>query len=288
MTPRTVLIAGCGDVGNALGARLLADGVEVHGLRRNVTRLAAGIRPLAADLSVLAGFAAPAVDAVVYAATPDHGDDEGYRRSYVLGQRNLKAALERVGVTPARWLFVSSTGVYAQGDGEWVDEDSPTAPGRYSGRRLLEGERAAAEAAAIGVSIRFGGIYGPGRNRLIERVRDGGLCHETPPLWTNRIHRDDCAGVLRHLLRLPSPAPVYVGVDHEPAPQCAVMDWLATRLGVARPQRAAHDDAPTCSGKRCSSVRLQASGYCFIPSYREGYAAVLDARRVAGDAGPPG
>ena len=237
MTPRTVLIAGCGDVGNALGTTLLADGVVVHGLRRTVSRLAHGILPLAADLADLAGFSPPAVDAVVYTATPDHGDDEGYLRSYVRGQQQLRAALEQAGVEPARWIFASSTGVYGQDDGEWVDEESPTEPARFAGRRLLEAETVAARAAPVGISVRFGGIYGPGRNRLIDTVRAGGACRATPPLWTNRIHRDDCAGVLRHLLMLPSPAAVYVAVDREPAPQCEVMDWLAARLGVARPPR---------------------------------------------------
>ena len=279
LPPESILIAGCGDVGNALGRRLLAAGCRVYGLRRDTTRLAAGIEPLRVDLDDLDGFAPPpALDAVVYTATPDRGDEQGYRRRYIDGQRNLHGALAGAGVAPSRWLFVSSTAVYAQQAGEWVDEHSPTEPRRFNGRCLLEAERFAAGAAALTTSVRFGGIYGPGRNRLIETVRAGGACRETPPLWTNRIHRDDCAGVLHHLLRLPAPAPLYVGVDCEPAPQCVVMDWLAQRLGVARPPRAAHGDGPLRAGKRCSSARLRESGYNFLyPSFREGYAAVIDA-----------
>ena len=227
MTPPRVLIAGCGDVGNALGRLLLADGCTVYGLRRDVSGLAAGLVPVAADLAQPAAASLPAaLDAVVYTAAADEGSDEAYRRAYVDGQRRLHDALSATGARPSRWIFVSSTGVYAQADGETVDVDSP------------------AEAE--------------------------------PPLWTNRIHRDDCAGVLRHLLALPAPAPVYVGVDCEPAPQCEVMDWLAERLGVARPPRAAVGDGPARGSKRCSNARLLASGYRFLyPSFREGYAAVL-------------
>lgn len=279
MTPTRVLIAGCGDVGNALGRLLLADGCTVWGLRRNVARLAEGLQPLALDLCDLRGASLPRdVNAVVFTAAADAGSDEAYRRAYVEAQQKLRAALGSAGAAPARWLFVSSTGVYAQAGGETVDEDSPTEPQRFNGRRLLEGEAFAAGAAPVASSVRFGGIYGPGRNRLIQTVRRGGACRADPPLYTNRIHRDDCAGVLRHLLRLPQPAPLYLGVDCEPAPQCEVMDWLAERLGVARPPRAATGDGPTRASRRCSNARLLASGYEFLhASYRSGYAALLEA-----------
>ena len=190
-----------------------------------MSRLAAGLLPVAADLADPAAAALPAaVDAVVYAAAADESSDEAYRRAYVDGQRKLHAALAAAGASPARWLFVSSTGVHAQADGETVDEESPAEPDRFSGRRLLEGERFAATAASVAVSVRFGGIYGPGRNRLVETVRRGGACRERP-----------------------------------------------------RPPRAALGDGPARGSKRCSNARLLASGYRFLyPSWREGYAAVLE------------
>lgn len=271
-----VLIAGCGDVGTELGLALAADGDTVFGLRRNPARLPSPIRGVAGDLGRADGLGAvPSdVDLVVYTAAADGFDDAAYARAYVEGQRNLLAALNR---PPRRWLFASSTSVYAQRGGEWVDEDSPTEPRGFSGRRLLEGEASVAAMPCEGVSVRFGGIYGPGRERLVTRVRDGHPCVETPPQWTNRIHRDDCAGVLRHLARLATVQPVYVAVDDEPAPMCAVMDWLADRLGVARPPRGAGDDEPRRGGnRRVRNARLRATGYRMrYPSYREGYAAML-------------
>ena len=103
------------------------------------------------------------------------------------------------------------------------------------------------------------------------------------------IHRDDCAGVLRHLLGLEAPEPCYVAVDDEPAERREVLAWLARRLGVPAPAPAAGPRAEDSGaaeagrgggglGKRCRNARLVASGYRFrFPSFREGYAALLDA-----------
>jgi len=271
-----ILIAGCGDVGTALGVRLRDDGHEVWGLRRRAANLPDAILPVAADLAAPSGLdALPRdIEIVYYAAAADGRSDQAYRAAYVDGVRHLQEALCSQARPPRRFIFVSSTGVYGQRDGSWVDEDSRTEPAGFSGRRLLEGEALALGAAGGGVVVRFGGIYGPGRDRLIRLVRDGAPCREG--LYTNRIHRDDCAGALAHLLAVEEPASVYLGVDDEPAAQCEVMTWLAERLGVAPPSRAPGGDRPSRGNKRCRNRRLRASGYRFLyPSYREGYSALL-------------
>jgi nucleoside-diphosphate-sugar epimerase len=104
--------------------------------------------------------------------------------------------------------------------------------------------------------------------------------------YTNRIHQDDCAGVLRHLMRLESPEAVYVAVDHEPAEIGDVYRFLAECLGVAAPSTA---DVPgdgssrrARTNKRCRNTRLVASGYRFrYPTFREGYAELLDQGRTS-------
>lgn len=283
-----VLVAGCGDVGSVLGARLVAAGDEVFGLRRSAAELPDGIEAVRADLAEPASLAGlpPAIESVVYLATADRYDAAAYERAYVRGPHNLIAALAKSGATLRRFVFVSSTGVYAQSAGEWVDEESPTEPVQFSGKRLLEGERLVRAESTGCVVVRFAGIYGPGRNRLLGRVIDGKPCQETPPYYTNRIHRDDCAAVLQHVLDLRAPEPIYVGVDCEPATQCAVMDWLAERLGVTPPPRIeqqGESDAPRGSNKRCRNARLLASGYEFIyPTYREGYANIIGAGAPTG------
>lgn len=275
-----VLIAGCGYVGAALAKSLLLDAHDVWGLRRHTASLPMGVRPVAADLAVAGSLAElpPYLDFVVYMASPGGSDDLLYRTAYAVGLRNLLEALEAQAQHPRRVLFVSSTSVYAQQDGEWVDESSPTQPVHFSGRRVLEAEGALREAAFPGTVLRLGGIYGPGRTRLVERVREGRAVFRKPPVYTNRIHRDDAAGALRHLMQLASPESLYLGVDCEPADERTVQSWLAGVLGAPPPRPAASDrDGRPRSNKRCRNDRLRGSGYRFrYPSFREGYRAVLE------------
>jgi len=271
---RRVLIAGCGYVGSALAARLVEDRCEVWGMRRNPDALPTGVHPLAADLGDPATLRAlpPELDTVFYTAAADGSSEDAYRASYVVGLGNLLGALPNA---PRRIVFTSSTSVYGESDGGWVDEDSPTEPAGFAGRRMLEGE--ALVRAAGGVVLRLGGIYGPGRTRYIDQVRAGNAECPAEATFTNRIHRDDCAGALRHLMLVPDPRPVYLGVDREPAEVCEVVGWLAERLGMEPPRRGA-PGGRTRGNKRCRSDRLVASGYDFIhPTYREGFAALLAA-----------
>ena len=277
-----VLIAGCGDVGTALGLLLAADGHEVFGLRRHPGSLPDPIRPLAGDLTDVASLTSipDGVDLVAYTAAADRFDDDAYRRAYVDGVANLQSALRARRSRPRRLLFTSSTAVYAQTDGGWVDERSPAHPTSFSGRCVVEGERLVLASDVPAIVLRLAGIYGPGRTRLIDRVRNGAAtCPDGPPRWTNRIHRDDCAGAARHLLTLEEPDPLWIGVDHEPAEECAVLDWLAARLGVPPPRRVPRESGATArpeTSKRCSNRKLLVSGYVFrYPTYRDGYAALV-------------
>ncbi|RPJ26798.1 MAG: NAD-dependent epimerase/dehydratase family protein, partial [Planctomycetaceae bacterium] len=212
-----VLIAGCGYVGTALGVRLAGAGHTVWGLRRSAEGLPPGICLFVSDLSPPETLQTlpPALAAVFYTAAPNGVDDAAYRAIYVDGLRYVLEALVRQHQSPQRVLLTSSTAVYAQSGGEWVDETSPTEPQHFTGRRVLEGERMLLDGPFPATVLRLGGIYGPGRTSLIERVRQGlAACREGPPLYTNRIHRDDCAGALHHLMTLPQPDSHYIGVDH--------------------------------------------------------------------------
>ncbi len=267
---KRLLIAGCGDIGIRLANALERDQWQVTGLRRNIHALPDSIRPLQADLLDPESLTAAAGewDGVVYQATPGQRDPEAYRQAYVQGLDNLLGRIDT-----RRLIFVSSTAVYGQDDGSLVDEDSITEPSAFNGRILLEAEQQALDAG--GLVVRFSGIYGPGREFLINRVRNGqARCREQPPQWTNRIHADDCAGTLAHLLKLENPVGLYCASDDQPVPRCQVLDWLADRLGVAGPQREQSDSSG--QGKRVSNKRLRASGYDFIyPDFRAGYGALL-------------
>jgi nucleoside-diphosphate-sugar epimerase len=277
-----ILIAGCGYVGTTLGTRLAAAGHFVWGMRRAAEGLPPGIRHVAADLTTPETLQElpPGLDVVFYTAAPNGADDAAYRAIYVDGLRHLLEALERQQQSPRRVLLTSSTAVYAQSAGEWVDETSPTEPTHFTGRRVLEGEKVLLNGPFPATVLRLGGIYGPGRTSLIERVRQGlATCRDGPPLYTNRIHRDDCAGALHHLMTSPQPDSIYIGVDHEPADQCSVLRWLAVQLGAPPPRIEAASGADTRrhrTNKRCRNTKLVASSCVFrYPTFREGYAALL-------------
>lgn len=274
-----VLIAGCGYVGTALATRIEEGGGTAWGLRRDPSRLPEGIRGVAADLlDPELGAHIPTVDAVVYAASPDGSSDEAYERAYVSGLRNLLRVL-REQAPPPRVVLVSSTSVYGDHAGREVDEDTPASPEGFRGRLVAEGEEILGRTWPDSVVLRLGGIYGPGRTRLLDRVRAGeARCPPPPPVWSNRIHREDAAGALLHLLRLRDPDRVYVGVDREPVPICEVYRYVADLLGAPEPE--IDPEAGRRRGnKRCSSRRLVESGYVFsFPTFREGYQDVVEGR----------
>lgn len=289
-----VLISGCGYVGGALAELLAREGYEVFGLRRGTKDLPSGVIPVPADFtdkSSLEQDLPESLDYVFHTASPGISGagtaserQAAYRDAYVRGPSNLISTLRSRGESPRRILLTSSTGVYAQTGGEWVDETSatePTGPGRF----MLEGEKELLGSPFPAVVLRLAGIYGPGRTGALDRAlrhRLSDTSGERMP-YTNRIHRDDCAGALRHLALLQSPEDVYVGADHEPATPAAVAAWLAESYPEVRREGSASsggDNGRTGRGsrtnKRCNNDRLVASGYDFrYPTFREGFASLL-------------
>jgi nucleoside-diphosphate-sugar epimerase len=284
MSAPTVLIAGCGDVGGRLATQLLAAGWEVHGLRRDVSRLPAGVIGVAGDLfnkECPATWPIGAVDYLVYCAAATDHDEAGYRAAYVQGLEHVLEWLGDYGQVPNRLLFVSSSSVYGQQEGEWVDESSPAVAAGYSGRVMLEAEQLALKSGIPASVVRLTGIYGPGREWLLTQVRRGYRVVVEPPLYANRIHADDAAGLMACLLEADRRGvaldDVYIGVDDEPAALADVVGWLREYLGVT--EWADNDSVRRTGSKRCSNARARALGWTpKYPSFREGYAAILEGR----------
>lgn len=279
----TVLIAGCGDLGTEAGLRFAAAGHDVVGLRRSPGKLPAEIRGVYADLSTELPDLPPDVDIVVVAIAADASTEEAYRAAYLDGVRNVLDALERQSIQPRRILFVSSTAVYKDSGGAVVDESTPTEPTRFSGKVLVEAENLlfarTRGTTTQPVSLRLGGIYGPGRTRLIDQVRSGKAVIPAQPRHTNRVHRDDAAAMIVHLTTMEAaPDSVYVGVDDVAAEMGDVLRFLAAELGCPEPTTAVPGDASDAGpgDKRCSNARLRATGFDLtFPTYKEGYRALL-------------
>lgn len=265
--PARVLIGGCGDLGTRLGLLLVQDGHEVTGLRRSASLLPAAIRGVSADLGDAASLRGLAQDwdTVIYAAAATERSEAGYRAIYVDGLQRL---LDATGA-PQRVLFVSSTAVYGQDDGGWVDEDSATEPQRFNGALLLEAEQTLRQRLPQAIVVRPSGLYGPGRNRLIERARHDDVA---APRWTNRIRIEDAAGAIRHILNLPNTAKVWLLNDDQPASEPEVLDGIRELLGLP-PTNLVPE---SILGRRISNARLRASGFvCCFPGFRQGYADLL-------------
>ncbi|WP_095081281.1 SDR family oxidoreductase [Pseudomonas sp. Irchel s3h17] len=282
MSGPSVVIAGCGDVGGRLATQLLSLGWEVHGLRRDISRLPEGVVGIAGDLfneDCPATWPVGAVDYLVYCAAATDHDEAGYRAAYIQGLQHVLGWLNDYGQVPERLLFVSSSSVYEQQDGEWVDETSPAQAVSYSGRVMLEAEQVALASGIPASLVRLTGIYGPGREWLLTQVRRGYRVVVDPPLYGNRIHADDAAGLLAFLLNADHQGVAlddcYIGVDDAPAPLAEVVDWLREYLGVT--EWAEDASVRRTGSKRCSNARAKALGWTpRYPSFREGYAAILE------------
>ncbi len=281
MSNPTLLVIGCGNLGAEVATYFAQRDWRVFGVRRSGGKLA-GVTMLAGDVTApetLGALRELQPDYVLIALTPGEFSDDRYRAVYADGARNVLAALDMQQIKHVFW--VSSTSVYHQNDGSWVDENSVTEPSAFSGARLLEAERVIAASGVPHTSIRFGGIYGPGRARLLRQLHTGlrSSLHAQPH-YSNRIHRDDAVAILQFLIESAARGvelePLYLGVDTEPALLTDIERWFSDYLNID--YETLVPDAPPVRGgsRRCSSARLQALGYRFMyPTFREGLPTLM-------------
>jgi nucleoside-diphosphate-sugar epimerase len=208
-------------------------------------------------------------------------------------QHCASGLIERAG--QVEWLgYLSTTGVYGDRQGGWVDEKSPLEPTTARGKRRLEAEAgwlALHRDHALPVHIfRLAGIYGPGRNQL-ETVRSGKARRIVKPGQVfSRIHVDDIAGTLRASMAAPAPGRAYNVCDDEAAPPQDVIAFAAKLLNMPAPPEVAFNDAELsdmarsfyAESKRVDNSRIkQELGYSLVyPTYREGLVAL---RATLGD-----
>jgi len=281
MPKTSVLIVGCGDVGSRLATQLLDNDWLVYGLRRSVDRLPDGVIGVAGDLfdaACPAQWPKGQIDYLVYSTAATTHDEAGYQAAYVEGLKHTLGWLEKNGQRPKRLLFVSSSGVYGQKDGEWIDETSPAEATSYSGRIMRQAEQVALDSGIPASVVRLTGIYGPGREWMLSQGREGYRVAVDPPLYGIRIHADDAGGLVAFLLNADRHGKTledcYIGVDDAPAPLAQVVDWLREQLGVT--EWAAEASVRRAGSKRCSNARARALGWePRYPSYREGYGEIL-------------
>ncbi len=258
----SLVVIGAGDLGLRVAALHIAQGDQVSALRRRNLPMPAGVQAVFGDMqdteTLMRLPSNP--DVLLFCPTPDERSEAGYRKTYVHG---LDKAMQEL--QPKRVFFVSSTAVYAQDSGEWIDEISPVEALRFNGKVLREAEQLCLHQPG-NVVLRLSGITGPGRHMLINKALLGEGLNNT---WTNRIHIDDAASAISFLMNQEQLAPIYNISDDEPALQIEVANWIRQKHALSAlpiPQTPA-------SGKRISNARIKALGWQpHYPSYRQCYA----------------
>lgn len=269
-----ILVAGLGDLGWSLAQGWLAGGHRVSGIRRRQDG-PAGVDLYSQNLvSDPLQLPPDQIDLLYIIMTPSSRDEEGYRNAYLRAPTRLLDALAQKQPLPPV-IFVSSTAVYGDHGGE-PDEHTEPKPDAFNGRILLAAEQEIS-LRTLATAVRFSGIYGPGRERLLKQVESirAGAAPPTPQ-WSNRIHSFDCVGLLQRVgegwLNGSLQLPVVVGTDAEPALNVSVLNWISAHTGDAL-NLFEPDIAP---GKRIRSQFISEGQYRLAyPDYRQGYAAIL-------------
>ncbi|MBM6550586.1 NAD-dependent epimerase/dehydratase family protein [Marinomonas ostreistagni] len=273
-----VLVAGCGDLGRGIAEYFVAQGAEVTGMRYQGTEFPVGVLGLTGDLRQLESQAWPEVDLVYLIMTPNSRTGDAYKAAYVEAAEALVNAYQ--GRPQPAVVFVSSTSVYGQNNGAWISDDTLAVPASDTAVQLLAAEECLKQGFARSISVRCSGIYGPGRYRLLEGVREGQAWGANQ--WTNRIHRDDVVSALclvgeQALAQQPLPEHI-IATDTQPTSMWEVKLWLAARLNVLPPldDSIAFSDYFPAKGKRIVSQALRDLGWQpQYPSYVLGYESLL-------------
>jgi nucleoside-diphosphate-sugar epimerase len=282
----TRLVIGCGYLGLRAARQWHTLGDEVFAVTRSTDRAPAlrqyGLRPVVADVTRPDTLAVlPTADTVLYAVGHDRMAGHSMHEVYVVG---LRAALDSLSGRVGRLIYASSTGVYGQTGGQWVDEDSPCEPSRESGRICLEAEQTL-RAHALGrraVVLRLAGIYGPGRVPNQAALLTGEPIAAAADGFLNLIHVDDAVSVVLAAAEHASPSPLYVVSDGHPVVRHDYYAEAARLLGAPPPSLVA---PPAGSAKaaraegsrRVSNARMLAELGVRLkyPTFREGLAAGL-------------
>lgn len=259
-TPKShLLIAGLGDIGSGLAEALMQEGHRISGIRRRQTA-ASGIDLYPQDLVAAPAILLPPdpVDLLVICLTPASRDEAGYRDSFLVAPQRLLDALAKQQPLPPV-IFVSSSAVFGDVEG-WVDEQTPPTPSGFNGRLLLAAEEELSLRGLLTV-VRFAGISGRSDYRRRQAAAMAKGEKDIPAnRWCNRIHRDDCIGLLHRLcdqwLAEGQAPPLVVGCDNQPLTSDQLYRQLAEEQGLTLATR---DEPP--AGKRVHSRYIAAGHY---------------------------
>jgi nucleoside-diphosphate-sugar epimerase len=206
-------------------------------------------------------------DFVIHCASSGRGGEEAYKEVFQEGARMMARYQPQ-----ARKLFVSSTSVYGQTQGEIVTEESPAEPASATSRILRAAEDVALAAGSM--VVRSSGIYGPNRGVLFEKFRkDEAVIEGDGSRWINQIHQRDLVAALLHLIAVGRPGQIYNATDDTPVPLRNFYTWCCDFIQKPMPPFAPVNGQRKrgLTNKRISNAKLRATGWKpQYPSFREG------------------
>lgn len=282
----TRLILGCGYLGVRVARRWRDAGDRVVVVTRSeatAERFAAeGLEPLTADVTQPESLTdLPASDTLLFAVGYDRSAEPTIHQVYAEGFANVLAAVP--GAT-GRVIYISTTGVYGDAGGGWVDEQTPPNPSRDGGRASLAAEQVLAESpwADRGVALRLAGIYGPDRLPYLAKLRAGEPIAAPQAGWLNLTHVEDAATATAAAAAAASPPPVVCVSDGQPPQRVDYYAEVARLIGApaprfVEPEAGSPRAARAGADKRVSNrLLVEALGVSLrFPTYREGLAAIL-------------
>jgi nucleoside-diphosphate-sugar epimerase len=288
----TKLIFGCGYLGDRVARHWRSEGDEVTIVKRSGKRAAtfkqSGYRAIVADVTEPATHVGlPAADTVLFAVGFDRSAGSPIEDVYAGGIKNVLAALRS---DVGRFIYVSTTGVYGKGAGEWVDEDTPPDPQREGGKASLAAELLLAESpfADRSIVLRLAGIYGPGRIPFLDQLRAGEPIPAVSTGYLNLIHVDDAAAAVVEAAarvaedQLNRKRKVYCVSDGHPVQRGEYYREVARLIGAPPPTFASPDrNSPRAAraeaNRRVKNSRMidELGVKLAYPDYRAGLAAIL-------------
>ena len=275
----TCLILGCGYLGSRVASLWRQQSRRVIAATRNAAHLPAGVEPIVCDVLQPESLRnLPEVETVLYAIGFDRSSGASMRSVYVDGLANVLAHLP----TPKRFIFISSSSVYGQADGGWIDETAPTEPKEVSGQIVVDAEAVLRAKLPKAIILRFAGIYGPGRLLRRQTIEKGEPIVGDADKWLNLIHVEDGARIILAAESDGVAGRIYNGCDDHPARRRYFYATLARVLGAPEPTFVSPGtDEPTPphekGNRRVSNRRMKDELHAELryPDYDQGLRASL-------------
>lgn len=275
------LVVGCGYLGRRVALAWRDAGRRVLALTRGRAEAlsALGLEPIVGDVLDPKSLAnLPEVGPVLYAVGMDRKAGRSMREVYVDGLANVLKVLRSTGP----FVFVSSTSVYGQTDGSWVDETSPTEPLEQSGRVVLEAEQTLRQFRPDAIVLRFAGIYGPDRILRKQALLDGAPLVGDAEKWLNLIHVQDGVAAVLAAEAKGVPGETYLIADDEPVRRRDFYTATAQLLGAPAAKFALPTALVVETNRRIRNEKAKRE-LGFVPSattYREGLSTSLVGHRT--------